>query len=33
LALCLTDLALCNEDVWGSGCVDPRILDLGTGWR
>jgi hypothetical protein len=19
--------------VWGSGCIDPRILDLGTSWR
>jgi hypothetical protein len=18
---------------WGSGCIAPRILDLGTGWR
>jgi hypothetical protein len=18
---------------WGSGCIDPRILDLGTSWR
>jgi hypothetical protein len=23
----LTDEALCHEDVWGSGCIDPRILD------
>jgi hypothetical protein len=22
-----------HEDVWGSGCVDPRFLDLGTSWR
>jgi hypothetical protein len=21
------------ENVWGSGCTDPRILDLGTSWR
>jgi hypothetical protein len=19
-----------HKDVWGSGCIDPRILDLGT---
>jgi hypothetical protein len=22
-----TDEALCHEDVWRSGCIDPRILD------
>jgi hypothetical protein len=22
--------ALRHEDVWGSGCIDPRFLDLGT---
>jgi hypothetical protein len=21
------------EDVWGSGCIDPHFLDLGTSWR
>jgi hypothetical protein len=21
------------EDVWGSGHIDPRFLDLGTSWR
>jgi hypothetical protein len=25
--------ALRYEEVWGSGCIDPRILDLGTSWR
>jgi hypothetical protein len=25
--------ALHHEDVWGSGCIDPRFLDLGTNWR
>jgi hypothetical protein len=30
LSLCLTNYALCHEDVWGSGCIDPRFLDLGT---
>jgi hypothetical protein len=25
--------ALCRENVWGNGCIDPRILDLGTSWR
>jgi hypothetical protein len=22
-----------HEGVWGSGCIDPHFLDLGTGWR
>jgi hypothetical protein len=22
-----------HEDVWGSGWINPRILDLGTSWR
>jgi hypothetical protein len=22
-----------HEDVRGSGCIDPRFLDLGTSWR
>jgi hypothetical protein len=26
-------LSLCHEDVCGSGCIDPCILDLGTSWR
>jgi hypothetical protein len=30
LSLCLTNLALHHEDVWGSGCIDPYFLDLGT---
>jgi hypothetical protein len=25
--------ALRHEDVWGSGCIDPSFLDLGTSWR
>jgi hypothetical protein len=33
LSLRLTDYALCHEDVWGSGCVELCILDLGTRWR
>jgi hypothetical protein len=33
LSLCLTNLALRHESVWGSGCIDPHFLDLGTGWR
>jgi hypothetical protein len=33
LSLCLTDWALCHEGVWGSGCIDPYFLDLGTSWR
>jgi hypothetical protein len=28
LSLCST-----NEDVWGSECICPRFLDLGTSWR
>jgi hypothetical protein len=30
LSLCLTNQALRHEDVWGSGHIDPHILDLGT---
>jgi hypothetical protein len=30
---CLTNHALDPEDVWGSGCMDPGILDISTGWR
>jgi hypothetical protein len=26
-------LSMCHEGVWGSGCIDPRILDLGISWR
>jgi hypothetical protein len=33
LSLCLTNYALRHEDVWGSGCIDPCIRDLGTTWR
>jgi hypothetical protein len=33
LSLCLTNYALRHEDVWGSGCIDPHFLDLGTSWR
>jgi hypothetical protein len=29
----LTYWALCHGDIWGSGCVDPHILDLGTSGR
>jgi hypothetical protein len=29
LPLCLITEAVRHEDVWGSGCIDPRILDLG----
>jgi hypothetical protein len=25
--------ALRHEGVWGSGCVDPHFLGLGTSWR
>jgi hypothetical protein len=33
LSLCLTNYALRHEDVWESGCIEPRLLDLGTGSR
>jgi hypothetical protein len=33
LSLCVTNLALCHEGVWGSGCIDPSFLGLGTSWR
>jgi hypothetical protein len=32
LSLCLTNWALRHEDVWGSGCIDPRFLERGTSW-
>jgi hypothetical protein len=28
----LTNSALRHENVWGSECIDPRIIDLGTIW-
>jgi hypothetical protein len=33
LSLCLTNYALRHGGVWGSGCIDPNFLDLGTSWR
>jgi hypothetical protein len=33
VVLGVTNLALRHEYEWGSGCVDARIIDLGTGWR
>jgi hypothetical protein len=30
LSLSLTNCALRDEDVWGSECIGPRILDLST---
>jgi hypothetical protein len=33
LSLCLTNLALCHEGVWGSGCIHPRFLDISTSWK
>jgi hypothetical protein len=33
LSLCLTNWSLYHEDVWGSGRIDPRILDLNINWR
>jgi hypothetical protein len=32
LSLCLISLARRHEDIWGSGGIDPRILDLGNRW-
>jgi hypothetical protein len=32
LSLCLTDLALRHERLWGSGCIDLHFLDLDTSW-
>jgi hypothetical protein len=32
LSMCLTNCASHHEDLWGSGCIDPRILDPGTSW-
>jgi hypothetical protein len=31
----LVKLSLClhHEDVWGSGCIDPRFLNLATNWK
>jgi hypothetical protein len=33
MSLCFTNYALRHEGVWGSGCIDPHSLDLGTSWR
>jgi hypothetical protein len=33
LFLRLNNKALRHEGVWGSGCIDPCFLDLGTSWR
>jgi hypothetical protein len=33
LSLCLTNQAQRHEGVWGSGYINPRVLDLGTSWR
>jgi hypothetical protein len=33
LPLCLTNYALRHEGVWGSGCIDQRVLYLGPSWR
>jgi hypothetical protein len=33
LSLCLMNYALCHEGIWGSGCIAPHFLDLGTSWR
>jgi hypothetical protein len=30
--VCLTNSAVRHEGEWGSGCTDPRFLDLGTSW-
>jgi hypothetical protein len=28
-----TNLPLCYEGVWGSGCIDPHFIDLSISWR
>jgi hypothetical protein len=33
LSLCLTNWALRHEDLRGTGCIDPRFLDVGTSCR
>jgi hypothetical protein len=33
LSFCLTNSALRHKGIWGSGCIDPHFLDLGTSWR
>jgi hypothetical protein len=33
LSLYLTNSSQRHEDVWGSGCIDSRFLDLGISWR
>jgi hypothetical protein len=33
LSLCLTNKAICHEDIRESGCIDPCMIDLGTSWR
>jgi hypothetical protein len=33
LSLCLTNYALSHKDVWGSECINPPFLNLGTRWR
>jgi hypothetical protein len=33
MSQCLTNAALRHEGVWGSGCIEPHFLDLGTSWR
>jgi hypothetical protein len=32
LSLCLTNQALCHEDVWRNGYIDPCFLDRSTSW-
>jgi hypothetical protein len=31
--LCLTNKALSQEGVWGSGCINPRFIELDTSWK
>jgi hypothetical protein len=33
LSLCVSNYALPHECVWGSECIDPYFLHLGTSWR
>jgi hypothetical protein len=33
LSLCISNLALCHEGIWRSGCIDPYFLNLDTSCR
>jgi hypothetical protein len=33
LSMCLINETLRHEGVWGSGCIEPHLLDLDISWR